>query len=188
MLSSLAALSDNHMTTRYYDPLSRFLHWLMAAIIIYATLAGYLMHLVIDQYPALFHFLSVLNMSMATLITPLFLLRWGWQHWRPPLPGGETATHHPAARLAHALLYGLMFTVLLSGFLMLKQDYYLFWYYPIANPISSPEINQFFFVVHRLGCVSLAALVMLHVAAALYHHRVKRDRTLYRMLGPHTGK
>ncbi|MFM5820651.1 hypothetical protein [Aeromonas sanarellii] len=56
----------------------------MAAVILYATLAGYLMHLVIDSHPRLFQFLSELNMSMATLITPLFLLRWGWRHWRPP--------------------------------------------------------------------------------------------------------
>ena len=70
------------MTKDYYDPLSRLLHWLMAAVILYATLAGYLMHLVIDSHPRLFQFLSVLNMSMAALITPLFLLRWGWPHWR----------------------------------------------------------------------------------------------------------
>lgn len=171
------------MTIRYYDPLSRLLHWFMAAVIIYATLAGYLMHVVIDSHPRLFHFLSVLNMSMATLITPLFLLRWCWQHWRQPL-----MPHHPLAGLVHALLYGLMFVVLLSGFLMLKQCYLLFWLYPVPNPISDPEINAFFFNVHRLGCISLAVLVLLHVAAALYHHVIKRDRTLYRMLGPYTGK
>lgn len=176
------------MTKNYYDLLSRLLHWLMAAVILYATLAGYLMHLVIDSHPALFGFLSVLNMSMATLITPLFLLRWGWRHWREPLPEEPALPHHLAARLAHALLYGLMFVVLMSGFLMLEQGYSLFWLYSVANPIDNPEINSFFFGVHRLGCLSLAALVLLHVAAALYHHRVKGDRTLYRMLGPHTGK
>jgi len=46
------------MTKDYYDPLSRLLHWLMAAVILYATLAGYLMHLVIDSHPRLFQFLS----------------------------------------------------------------------------------------------------------------------------------
>ncbi|WP_162852246.1 cytochrome b [Aeromonas media] len=176
------------MTKHYYDPLSRLLHWLMAAVILYATLAGYLMHLVIDSHPRLFQFLSVLNMSMATLITPLFLLRWGWRHWRAPLPEDQAQPHHPAARLAHALLYGLMFVVLLSGFLMLEQGYSLFWLYPVANPIGSPEINAFFFGVHRLGCLALAALVLLHVAAALYHHRIKGDRTLYRMLGPQSER
>ncbi|MNG95527.1 hypothetical protein D3C79_545670 [compost metagenome] len=74
------------MTKNYYDPLSRLLHWLMAVVSLYATLAGYLMHLVIDSHPRLFQFLSVLNMSMDTLITPIFLLRWGWQHLRTPCP------------------------------------------------------------------------------------------------------
>ena len=84
-----------------------------------------------------------------------------------------------------------MCVVLLSGFLMLEQGYSLFWLYPVANPIDDPDVNAFFFGVHRVGCLALAALaalVLLHVAAALYHHRIKGDRTLYRMLGPQSGR
>lgn len=52
-----------------------------------------------------------------------------------------------------------MCIVLLSGFLMLEQGYSLFWLYPVGNPIDVPEVNAFFFGVHRLGCLLLAALV-----------------------------
>ncbi|MGL4250263.1 MAG: cytochrome b [Aeromonas sp.] len=170
----------------YYDRLSRYLHWFMAIVIIYATAAGYIMHLVIDNHPELFDFLSIFNMSMATLITPLFLLRWCWHCLRDPLPA-EPIPHHKLARMTHALIYFLMFCVLLSGFLMLKQEYTLFWLYTVPNPISSPDLNHFFFMTHRTSCMLLATLVTIHACAALYHHHVAGNRILYRMLGPRSG-
>ncbi|MGF1807048.1 cytochrome b, partial [Aliivibrio sifiae] len=41
-----------------YDRFSQILHWVMAVIIIYATIAGYVMHLVIDSDKELFYALS----------------------------------------------------------------------------------------------------------------------------------
>ena len=61
------------MKNETYDVLSKVLHWTMASIIIYASIAGYVMHLVMDNQPV-FSFLSVLNMSLATIATPLFIL------------------------------------------------------------------------------------------------------------------
>ena len=49
------------MIQKRYDTLSRMLHWSMAIIIIYATIAGYVMHLVIDSHPSIFHVLSVIK-------------------------------------------------------------------------------------------------------------------------------
>ena len=158
----------------------------MAIVIIYATAAGYFMHLTVDSYPELFNFLSILNMSMATLITPLFLIRWCWRYLRDPLPV-EPVAHHKLVRMAHSLIYFLMFCVLLSGFLMLKDEYTLFWLYTVPNPISSPELNSFFFMAHRISCMLLATLVVIHASAALYHHYVAGNRILYRMLGPQSG-
>lgn len=171
------------MTRTYYDLFSRFLHWAMAIVIIYATIAGYVMHLVIDDYPAVFHVLSVINMSMATLITPLFFIRWGWKYMRNAPPAPQVA-HHKIAKLVHSLLYFMMFLVFVSGFLMLKESYSWFWLYQINNPVSSADINQFFFTLHRYSCVVLAGLVILHVSAALHHHWIKGNKILHRMIGP----
>lgn len=171
---------------KYYDRLSRYLHWLMAIVIIYATAAGYCMHLTVDSHPELFNLLSILNMSMATLITPLFFIRWCWHYLRDPLPA-EPVHHYKLAEMVHSLLYFLMFSVLLSGFLMLKHDYSLFWLFTVPNPITSPEINAFFFMVHRISCILLATLAAMHAGAALYHHYLAGDRILCRMVGPRSG-
>jgi cytochrome b561 len=74
-----------------------------------------------------------------------------------------------------------MFVVFVSGFLMLKHEYPFFWLFTIPNPISNTEVNEFFFMVHRGGCATLATLVALHVAAALKHHFVSKNDVLRSM-------
>ncbi len=64
-------------STQQYDAFSKWLHWIMAVIIIYATIAGYGMLFVMDM-PQLFHVLSTLNMSFATIASILLIVRWGW--------------------------------------------------------------------------------------------------------------
>ncbi|WP_019615847.1 cytochrome b [Psychromonas ossibalaenae] len=170
----------------HYDILSRALHWVMAIVIIYASFAGYAMHLVIDSHPKIFHFLSVVNMSLATAASGLYIIRYIWKFFRQPLvESQQIRTHqHSIAKLVHSLLYFLMFIVLSSGFLMVKYDYSFFWLFPVENMISNPEINDFFFLVHRFGCAFLALLVLMHAGAALHHHFIKKNNIMHRMAGP----
>ncbi len=51
-----------------YDPFSRLLHWVVAAVIIYAMCMGYILHAL--EGTRWFHFFSVLNMSLGTMATP----------------------------------------------------------------------------------------------------------------------
>ncbi len=60
-----------------YDALSRTLHWVFAVAIIYASVAGYSMHIVTN--PMLHSFLSQMNMSLATVLIMLFPLRLIWK-------------------------------------------------------------------------------------------------------------
>lgn len=170
----------------YYDKLTRLLHWIMATIIIYATLAGYVMHLVIESHPRLFDFLSVLNMSLATVGFFLFFIRIIWKFNRPDIikPMDTSGIQKIASKIVHVLLYVVMAIVFISGFLMLKNDYMLFWLISIPNPISEAEINNMFLMVHRASCAGLALLVLLHACAALHHHYVRKNKVLYRMVGP----
>ena len=166
-----------------YDLMSRVLHWVMASVIIYATIAGYVMHYV-TSHPELFSFLSVLNMSLATIATPLFIVRYVWSHFRssPTMPLSVPEGQKCVAKLAHSLMYLVMFIVFSTGYLMLKEPYSLFWLVSVNNPITDPAINGFFFYLHRASCIALACLVVLHVCAALKHHFVSRNYVLKMML------
>ncbi|MGF1754857.1 cytochrome b/b6 domain-containing protein [Vibrio makurazakiensis] len=155
----------------------------MAVVIIYATVAGYAMHFVMDQ-PAIFSFLSILNMSLATVATPILVIRFIWSHFRiePKMPSTIPTLQKSVAKLAHALIYLLMFLVFSTGYLMLKEPYSFFWLVTIDNIISSPEVNQFFFISHRVSCALLVALVSLHAAAALKHHFISKNYVLKMMI------
>ena len=174
---------DQNNPTQHYDLFSKWLHWIMAVIIVYATVAGYAMLFVMDK-PQLFHVLSTLNMSLATIASVLLIVRWGWSFFRktPGLPDTIPTTQKSIAKLAHGVLYLVMFVVFISGFLMLNHEYTFFWLFIIPNPISNPEVNAFFFTVHRFGCAILASLVLTHVLAALKHHFVNNNDVLRSMV------
>ncbi|HGY9578816.1 TPA: cytochrome b [Vibrio harveyi] len=169
-------------STQHYDAFSKWLHWAMAVIIIYATLAGYGMLFVMDM-PQVFHVLSTLNMSFATIASVLLIVRWGGSFFRkaPELPKSVSNTQKSIAKLTHGAIYLVMFVVFVSGFLMLKHEYPFFWLFTIPNPISNAEVNAFFFMVHRFGCATLASLVLLHALAALKHHFVNKNDVLRSM-------
>lgn len=155
----------------------------MAFIIIYASIAGYVMHLVIDN-KALHSFLSVLNMSLATVATPILAVRYTWKFFShcPKMPEGISALQTSVAKLVHSLLYLLMFIVFLSGYLMLTQNYSLFWIVEVPNMINYPQVNQFFFTVHRATCMALFLAITLHVLAVVKHQYIAKNHVLKLML------
>ncbi|MFA0283048.1 cytochrome b, partial [Vibrio sp. 10N.222.55.F12] len=86
------------------------------------------------------------------------------------------------AKLAHSLMYLVMFMVFSTGYLMLKEPYSLFWLVSVNNLITDSAINGFFFYLHRASCIALACLIVLHISAALKHHFVSRNYVLKMML------
>jgi cytochrome b561 len=51
----------------------------------------------------------------------------------------------------------------------------------IDNMVEELVINQFFFMVHRVGCIALAGSVIIHIIAACYHHYVRKNNLFDRM-------
>ncbi|KPC49796.1 cytochrome b [Amantichitinum ursilacus] len=165
-----------------YDALSRTLHWVFAVAIIYASVAGYSMHIVTN--PTLHSFLSQMNMSLATVLIMLFPVRLIWKLLRTePAPiASIPSKQQKIAHIAHNVLYGLIAWVLITGFVMVPHGYNLFWTIPISTPFEEGPVTHAFNVAHRIGCMTLASMVLLHVAAALKHQFVSRNGVLDRML------
>ncbi len=174
------------MKTHHYDSLSKFFHWIMAIVIIYASIAGFGMHLVEDQ-PAVHAFFSIMNMSLATVGAVIFIARYLWKYFRrtPQLPDSMSKKHQGLAKLTHSLLYFTMFVVFFSGFLMLTEGYRFFWLFTIPNLISDPAINHFFLVIHRAACMALTALFVVHIVGVIRHHFATGD-TVLRSMMPNT--
>ena len=103
----------------------------------------------------------------------------------PPLP----ATMSPLARLAahagHLALYVLMLAVPLSGWLMSSAygiPVVLFGVLPLPDFVPVSEgLADVLKEAHKIAALSMAGLVLLHVAGALKHHFVDRDGLMSRM-------
>jgi cytochrome b561 len=164
-----------------YDRLSRVLHWLVAAGIFYTMIVGYSMHFVTN--PAVFDMLSMLNMSVGLVVGALMPVRYFWRFYRPSVAEGEHLTHsHKAtARLAHDMIYIIIFVVLISGLIMRKSGFAFFGIIEIPPLITQDPVNDFFFIVHRFSCIALGLMIIMHLAAVVKHH-LGKYRVLNKML------
>ncbi len=112
-------------------------------------------------------------------------LAWRARHPAPPgvpMPGWQRR----AAALTHALLYALMLAVPLSGWIYSSATgVSVVWLGLVPLPDLVPKDKALAAIlkgVHVGLNSALAALVIVHVGAALKHHYVDRDGVLARML------
>lgn len=136
-----------------------------------------------------------LHMAVGLCIVLLSVARVAWRltHRRPPLPEMATLLR-VLARVSHALLYVFMLAVPLSGWLVLSLRHQvtsvfgLFrwaWPLPVIAAMSHPHrvtLHDALLPTHIWMSYAGMCLVGVHVLAALYHHFVRRDDVLKRML------
>ena len=124
-----------------------------------------------------------IGVSVAALLLPRII--WRGLHAPPPLPAGMPAWERTAAHASHLLLYVLMASVPVSGWLMSSAKgvttvYLGLW--PLPDLLARNEpLGLFLQALHRILNYALLSLVSLHVAAALKHHFIDRDGVLGRM-------
>lgn len=167
----------------HYSRVARWLHWLMALMII-GNLAGGLLS---DVAPAV-----IMPLHKASGITLLFLtlLRFGWRltHRPPAFPASMANWERWASTIAHNALYALMILVPLTGWLMSSAGSRpLTWFGLFDIPKLPVEQSEAFGEMmserHEVLAFAMIGLLVIHIAAALRHHYVKRDGMLARMLG-----
>ena len=162
------------------------LHWLAAALIV-ANLALGLYMVDLSLSPAKLRYYSWHKWAGVTifLLSALRLL-WRLTHRAPALPDSMPAWQRAAAHASHHLLYLLFFAVPLTGWLFSSAAGFQTVYFgvvPIPDLLDkNKELADVLKLVHRSLTYGLAALVVLHAAAAIKHHVVDNDDVLARML------
>ena len=98
----------------------------------------------------------------------------------------EDPTQRFAAHMTHVGLYALLVAQPLVGWVaMSTSGAPVTVFGQFALPPIGPEDRVFseqLFALHGLIGFSIAGLIAAHVGAALYHHVVRRDRVLMRMI------
>ena len=169
-----------------YTPAAIAFHWILAVLII-GNLAFGLTIVDLPLSPQKLRYFSWHKWTGVTifLIASARLL-WRLTHRPPALPPAMKPWERRLAQLGHVLLYVLFFAAPLTGWLFSSatgfQTVYL-GVLPIPDLIAkNKELAEVLKLAHHWINYTLAAVIVLHAAAALKHHFVDRDDVLARML------
>lgn len=163
---------------RRFAPIQRLLHWLMAACIIAMLLIGVgMVSTVTPTYLPLILIHKTLGVALLILVVIRLALR--LRYGAPPLPADLPPAIKRGARLSHLLLYGFMIVMPLLGLGMLwAAAYPVALYGGIRIPALLPQsdrVHTLLWNAHVDLGLAFFALVLLHLAAALFHALIRRD-------------
>jgi len=165
---------------------SQSLHWLVVALILLQGPLGLLMVDMANSPDKIRAY--ALHKSIGLSILALAALRLGWRlHAGAPLPvAGTPGWQRAAAKVSHWLLYALLFAIPLSGWLFNSAAGFPLQWFGLFNlpPIAAadPGLREAALAIHRSLFWLLAAVALVHAAAAFHHHLFVGDATLARML------
>ena len=189
-------MAEGAESLRRYNVVAMGLHWLIAALI-FANIG-------LAWWFETLHGLSKIgptqihkSIGITVLVLSVLRLVWRLVNRPPPLPASMPAWERYAAHTVHALLYGIMIGMPLTGWAMssasaLIRVFPITWFglfrWPTISALANlpPErmksAHDLFFTLHNGGAWLAYGLVTLHVLAALRHQFLKSDDVLWRML------
>ena len=153
------------------------LHWVSAAIILWATFSGFGVTLLSPDHPFR-QWVESINPQLTSLFIPIFAWRL-WLALKAPYYVRTTGQER-AASAAHAALYAVVSGVLITGVLMMSHPVTLLALIPLPQLIHSQPALLHLHQLHHLLCMALAGLVALHLAAVVMH-QVRGKSVLGRM-------
>ena len=156
----------------------RLLHWLMAICILAMLFIGVgMLSTVKPIYLTLVSIHKPLGITILVLALVRLALR--LRYGAPSLPADLPEPMKLAAKGSHYALYALMIGMPLIGWGMLSAAEYpvvLFggWHLPAILP-QGDSLHTLLWDAHFYLAFAFFALILLHVAAALFHALVRRD-------------
>ena len=169
-----------------YTRTAKTLHWLTAVLVITLFGLGWTM-VPLPLSPEklqLYGWHKWIGVTVFTL-TALRLL-WRLRHPPPPMPADMPAMLKAGAHGAHWALYGLLFVQPVIGWLMSSASGFkvvVFGILPLPDLVAADKVlADQLKIAHEWGSRLLLILLLAHVGAALWHHIVRRDDVLRRML------
>jgi cytochrome b561 len=167
-----------------YGAIARLLHWAMFALITVQVVGG----LAIEWFPrasAGRAFVLEWHMTLGIVALLLALARVFRRLAERGVPVEGPAWQQRLASIAHAALYALRVAVPLVGYALADARGRGIPFFGLAMPewiATDRDLAHTLEDVHSTLAWVLVGVVAVHAAAALYHHFVRRDDTLRRML------
>jgi cytochrome b561 len=174
------------MTARLeYGTTAKVLHWLVAALVVVQYLIGWLMpdiHGGMKPGDAM-----TLHISIGFTILVLVVLRLGWRLAHPVAPESSLPPwQRLSAEAMHWLLYVLVLATTVTGWLFASfRGWSISFFYLAPMPMlasGNAETVKIIDGLHQAMEWTLLVVIGIHVAVALAHVFIYRDRIMQRML------
>lgn len=186
-------------TANNYGSIAVWLHWVTAALFLVSYISVYYRHWFTEEKTPENWVALQLHLSIGVTIAVVIALRIVWRiaNRVPDLEPG-TRLEHLAAHAAHYALYAIMIIMPITGYVGtgVNTEYFFMFDIPkfedtqlfvslVSNGlgITFKEFEKPVDFIHKdiLGAWLVWLLILGHVLAALYHHFVRKDRTLQKM-------
>jgi len=174
-------------TRSSYGSVAILFHWLIFILVAIMIPLGYFMGDIPDEAMRgqAFNFHKVLGVCI--LILMLMRVSWAFYSVKPGLPFQTPLWQRVSERCVHFLLYAGLIVMPLSGLIgsvAAGRPPHIYGI-NIELPISlNKAVASFAFKeIHEPLAIILIVLICIHILAALYHHFIKRDDILRRMMG-----
>jgi cytochrome b561 len=180
------------METLRYNYVQRLLHWLIALLVLGLLAVGSLLGTLgfeglkglvgLEMTNQLYGY----HKTFGILLLALMVLRLALKRlfrpppYQPPLTGLERA----ASLTVHSLLYVALILMPVLGWLGTAAGGFPVQFFDLTLPGLIPEdkeLSKTLFGLHGIVGGVILGLILIHVGAAIYHWRIKRDGVMRRM-------
>ena len=166
-----------------YHTISILIHWAVALLIFVDFGLG----LTVDSFPKSWTG-AIINAhalaGLAVLLLTFIRIWWRLAYKAPAYPADFGPLLRRMSQLMQITLYVMMAIVPIIGIptLLYRGRGLDFGFFTIPSPFArAPEIFRPLTEVHELAAYALVGLALGHIAAAVYHQYVRRDRIMQRM-------
>lgn len=186
-------------TATRYGSIAKWFHWMTALLFLGSYVSVKYRHWFTEKDTPENWTALQLHLSIGITIAVLVVLRIIWRNMnRVPAPEPGTRLEHRAAHLGHIALYLMLIVMVVTGYTGTGVDTEFFFLFDITRFENTPlftalvteglglsfkEFEQPIDFIHKqlFGEWLAWMLVAGHFTAAMYHHFVRKDRTLHKM-------
>ena len=179
-------------TVKTYGTVSKILHWLIGIAIIGMLIIGYTMTDMPNSPLKWKLFFWHKAMGFTILWLAAVRLWWRLKNPVPALPNSMPKWQVFLSDVTLWILYALMFIMPLSGLMLTimggySVDYFGLFTIPAISK-GETELSQIGLMIHTYGAYTIIGLIIFHILGGLYHHFIRKDNVLKRMLPNIFGK
>jgi cytochrome b561 len=167
-----------------YHPFLRLIHWLVAVLVIAVVPMGLVIKFLKDEHKPIFYNIHeslgfiILWVMLLRLVIKLIVKR--------PADVAMPALFQKTANYVHFALYIALILQPISGFLANSARGFqlsLFGLVDIWSPLGKSDgLGPVFGTMHIVLGYAIIVLFLLHLGGVLFHHLIRRDATLYRII------